>query len=127
MQNLISAIKLMQIGFLYYRENLDWGIYSIDTVMDNSNFRKHHFLALTHFGHHALHHLFPTIDHGVLAQLYPVLFATMEEFKVHLDCYPWYHHVYGQLRQLSRVTPNSTDSLDKFYRKRSDNKGQKQF
>lgn len=103
---------------LISRENLDWGLYSLDTVMDNSDFRKHHLLAITHFGHHAIHHLFPTIDHGVLSELYPILYETMDEFKAHLDCYPWYHHVYGQLRQLSRVTPNPLDPTEKFYKKR---------
>lgn len=86
--------------------------------MDNAELRKHHFLALTHFGHHALHHLFPTIDHGILSQLYPILFETMAEYDVDLECYPWYHHVYGQLRQLARVTPNPFDSLEKLRRKR---------
>lgn len=101
-----------------YRDDLDWGIYTIDTVMDNTDLRKHHFLALTHFGHHAMHHLFPTIDHGVLHKLYPVLFKTMKEFDVELDAYPWYHLVYGQLKQLARIEPNRLDSLEKFRQKR---------
>lgn len=100
------------------REDLDWGIYTLDTIMDNSFLRKHHFLALTHFGHHALHHLFPTLDHGVLSQLYPILFQTMDEFEVELGAYPWYHHVSGQFRQLSRIQPNPIDSLEKLRRKK---------
>lgn len=86
--------------------------------MDNTDLRKHDFLALTHFGHHAMHHLFPTIDHGVLSSLYPVLYETMDEFEVELDAYPWYHHVYGQLRQLARNTPKTFDSLEKLRRKK---------
>lgn len=112
----------LTLSALPFRENLDWGLYSMDTIMDNSDFRKHNLIALTHFGHHALHHLFPTIDHGVLDRLYPTLYATMEEFKVHLDCYPWYHHIYGQLRQLARVTANSVDALEKFHKKRIEQK-----
>lgn len=108
---------------LLYRDDLDWGIYSLDTVMDNTDLRKTHFLALTHFGHHALHHLFPIIDHGVLPKLYPVLFRTMKEFEVELDAYPWYHHVYGQLKQLARIHPNPIDSLEK-YRNRNRNKAE---
>lgn len=108
----------------FHRDDLDWGIYTLDTVMDNTDLRKHHFLALTHFGHHALHHLFPTIDHGILPRLYPVLFKTMNEFEVELDEYPWYHHVYGQFRQLTRVEPNPIDSLEKFRLKRIQKKSQ---
>lgn len=81
--------------------------------MDNADLRKNHLIALTHFGHHALHHLFPTIDHGILPQLYPILFETMAEFEVDLEAYPWYHCVYGQFRQLTRTKPNPMDSLEK--------------
>lgn len=90
----------------------------MDTIIDNTVMRKHHFLALTHFGHHALHHLFPTLDHGILSSFYPVLFETMEEFEVELQAYPWYHLVYGQFRQLARNAPKTFDSLERFRRKR---------
>lgn len=103
---------------------MDWGIYSLDTVMDNTDLRKHHFLALTHFGHHAMHHLFPTIDHGILPDLYPILYDTMAEFDIELDAYPWYHLVYGQLQQLARVEPNSFSSLEKLQRRRIERKMQ---
>lgn len=103
---------------IHDRDDLDWGIYSLDTIMDNSDLRKHHFLALTHFGHHALHHLLPTVDHGVLNELYPTLFETMAEFEVDLEAYPWYHHVYGQLRQLARIEPNPLDSLQKMRKRK---------
>lgn len=82
---------------------MDWGLYILDTVIDNIDFCKNHFVALTSFGHHALHHLLPTIDHGLLPKLYPILFQTMEEFETEFKAYPWYFHVYGQLKQLSRV------------------------
>lgn len=86
--------------------------------MDNTDLRKHHFLALTHFGHHALHHLFPTVDHGVLNELYPTLFETMDEFEVDLEANPWYHLVYGQLRQLARIETNQLDSLQKMRKRK---------
>lgn len=81
--------------------------------MDNSDFRRHHFVALTHFGHHALHHLFPTLDHGVLPQFYPIFFKTLEEFELELVAYPWYQHVYAQFKQLTRTEPHPIDSLEK--------------
>lgn len=124
----ISFLKLLQIIWQYgkcrflHRDDLDWGVYSMDTLMDNTDIRKHHFLALTHFGHHALHHLFPTLDHSILPEFYPILFKTMEEFEVELDAYPWYHMVYGQFMQLTRNKPNPIDSLEKLRRKKNNNK-----
>lgn len=90
--------------------------------MDVTEFCKHHFLALTHYGHHALHHLFPTVDHGVLPLLYPNLFKTMEEFEVELDVYPWYHIIYEQLKLLSRTQPNSIDPVERLRRKKDPRK-----
>lgn len=90
--------------------------------MDRSDLRGSHFLALTHFGHHALHHLFPTLDHGILAEFYPIFFKTMEEFEVELSCYPWFHHIKGQFRQLSRTQPNPIDSLEKYRRRKIERK-----
>lgn len=101
---------------------MDWGIYTIDTVIDITDFRKHHFLALTHFGHHALHHLFPTLDHGLLTEFYPVLFETMAEFEVDLEAYPWYHLICGQLKQLARNTANPYDSLEQLRMKQINKK-----
>lgn len=83
-------------------QQLDWGLYSLDTVIDNSDL-KAPLLALTHFGHHALHHLLPTIDHGLLPQLEPVLYETMREFDTELCQFPWMFHIVGQLKQLARV------------------------
>lgn len=83
---------------------MDWGLYTLDTVIDDSNL-KSHFLALTHFGRHAMHHLLPTVDHGLLLQLYPILYKTMHEFDTHLEEFPWYFHISGQLKQLARIEP----------------------
>lgn len=107
---------------LQFRDDLDWGIYSLDTIMDNTDLRKHHLLALTHFGHHAMHHLFPTIDHGLLEGLYPTLFETMREFEVDLESYPWFNNIYGQFRQLARVEANPLNSLQKFRKRQLERK-----
>ena len=37
-------------------------------------------LSATTFGNHALHHLFPTVDHSKLDALYPALLQTCREF-----------------------------------------------
>lgn len=85
-------------------QQLDWGLYTLDTVIENSD-TKAPVLALTHFGHHALHHLLPTIDHGLLPQLYPVLYETLRDFDTELNEFPWFFHICGQLLQLARVQP----------------------
>lgn len=88
---------------------MDWGIYCLDTVIENSDVRQNHLASLTHFGNHLMHHLVPTIDHGVAAQLYPTLFETMAEFETEFEEYPWSVLIYGQLEQLAKDTPSTED------------------
>lgn len=40
------------------------------------------FLATTSFGNHALHHLFPTVDHSKLPLLLPTYIETCKEFGI---------------------------------------------
>lgn len=71
--------------------------------MDRSDLKGSLFLTLTHFGDHALHHLFPTIDHALLPELYPTFYETCEEFQTVLSEGPWYEHIIGQHKQLARI------------------------
>ncbi|XP_037042216.1 cytochrome b5-related protein [Bradysia coprophila] len=87
-------------------KDMDWGIYCLDTVIDNSDISHSHLASLTHFGNHLMHHLVPTIDHGVGLQLYSVLFETMAEFETKFEEYPWFVHISGQLRQLAKNAPS---------------------
>lgn len=88
------------------REDRDWGLYQLDAVIDRSDIKGSQFMVLTHFGEHALHHLFPTLDHGILPQLYPELKKTIEEFKGELRETTLLHHIIGQNQQLLRTKPN---------------------
>ncbi|XP_045494029.1 cytochrome b5-related protein-like [Colias croceus] len=47
----------------------DWGMHELEAVMDRNDINDNYFKVLTFFGHHALHHLFPTLDHAVLEHL----------------------------------------------------------
>lgn len=85
------------------REELDFGIYQLETVMDRSDLKVSDFLVLTHFGHHALHHLFPTLDHGMLPHLYDIFYETCAEFETVLSECSWFHHLVGQHKQLARI------------------------
>ncbi|KAF5293575.1 hypothetical protein FQA39_LY03060 [Lamprigera yunnana] len=85
---------------------LDWGIYQLDTVCDRREIIGNTFLTLTTFGDHALHHLFPTLDHGYLKHLYPILEETMKEFDMHNIHIMTHFDIYlGFFRQAARVVP----------------------
>lgn len=87
---------------------MDWGIFQLDTVMDRTDITGSHFLVLTNFGDHALHHLFPTIDHGQLEYLYPVFLNTCKKFGLTWRSVSQIDLVKGQYEQLLRTEPNKT-------------------
>lgn len=90
------------------RQDLDWGLYQLDATIDRNDIKGSQFLVLTHFGEHILHHLFPTIDHGLLPQLYPVLWQTLDDFQEQLYQYPLIQHILQQNIQLLRTQPHQT-------------------
>lgn len=100
---------------------MDWGIYQLDTVIDRKDIHGKHFLSLVHFGDHALHHLFPTLDHGILPELYPILFKTMDDFEAEFYSYPWLKLIRGQFQQLARIEPMTRCSYQrsKYYKMES--------
>lgn len=86
---------------------MDWGIFQLDAVLDRKDISGSHFLVLTQFGDHALHHLFPTIDHGQLEYLYPVFLKTCEKFGLQWRCSTTADCTKGQFMQLMRTEPNA--------------------
>lgn len=83
--------------------------------MDRQELRGNTLLALANFGDHALHHLFPTLDHGILPELYDIFFQTLLEFEAECQCYPWFFEtVKGQFQQLLRIEPMKLDSHERF-------------
>lgn len=85
---------------------MDWGIFQLDAVMDRTDITGSHFLVLTSFGDHALHHLFPTIDHGLLEYLYPVFLTTCKRFGLEWRLASQIDLIKGQYRQLVKSEPN---------------------
>ncbi|KAF5293576.1 hypothetical protein FQA39_LY03061 [Lamprigera yunnana] len=88
------------------KEEMDWGINQLDTVYDRKEFIGSHFFSLVSFGDHAIHHLFPTLDHGYIIHLYPLLIETLKEFNIknfnittHSDLYM------GFFKQMRREIP----------------------
>lgn len=64
--------RILQTLCCRSKEDYDWGISQLDAVMERKEISGSLFLVLTNFGDHALHHMFPTLDHSTLEHLYPV-------------------------------------------------------
>lgn len=98
-----------------FSKEYDWGLYSVDTVMERQELRGNTLLALANFGDHALHHLFPTLDHGILPELYDVFFETLSEFEAECQYYPWFFEtIKGQFKQLARIEPMKLDPRERY-------------
>lgn len=83
--------------------------------MERQELKGNKLLALTHFGDHALHHLFPTLDHAILSELYDILFETLLEFEAELQCYSWFFEtIQGQFKQMARTKPMELSSHEKY-------------
>lgn len=86
---------------------MDFGIYQMCTVIDRSDVKKSHFWTLVSFGQHTIHHMFPTLDHGILPQLHDTFIETCKEFQMELREYSWWPLIVGQFGQLQRDKPKT--------------------
>lgn len=118
------AINHFVYIFFHNSKSYDWGLYTVDTIMDRMAFRRNSFLALANFGDHVLHHLFPTFDHGILPHLYDTLFETLVEFEAESEGHPWFDVIKGQFLQLARVETNPIDSHQRYLLKMAKQKQQ---
>lgn len=105
-ENDLKIVKLVTNHHPCRSEKIDWGVAQLDTVMDRSEINSSHFLSLTNFGDHGMHHLFPTIDHAVLQFLNPVFEKTCREFGVSLRLTSQLDMIRAQFLQLANSTPN---------------------
>lgn len=99
--------RILFIIFFRPQDERDWGIYQLDCVMDRKDITGSHFLVITNFGDHSLHHLFPTLDHGILEFLYPTFLKTCAEFGVDWKLTSQIELVKGQFKQLVKTEPKS--------------------
>lgn len=90
---------------------MDFGIYQMNAVIDRNDIKQSQFITLVTFGHHTLHHLFPTLDHALLPQIHDVLIQTCKEFELELREYPWWPLILGQFEQLIRTKPKSLKEM----------------
>lgn len=84
-------------------KSMDFGIYQLAATIDRNDIKNSLFLTLTNFGHHTLHHFFPTLDHAVLPQLQDIFVETCRDFEKDFREMPWWNLIAGQFRQLSRT------------------------
>lgn len=87
------------------RQDLDFGIFQIDSVTERTSLKKNLFLVLTHFGDHALHHLFPTLDHAILPYFNDIYIETCKEFNIQPEESDWKGLIVSQFQQLARTEP----------------------
>ncbi|KAL1140757.1 hypothetical protein AAG570_000687 [Ranatra chinensis] len=84
------------------RADRDWGLFQLDAVRDRLEIKGILPLVITLFGDHSLHHLFPTLDHCHLVELYPILEDTCKEFGYDFKFTTISDLVQGQFLQLAR-------------------------
>jgi fatty acid desaturase len=102
---------MYHVGDGGFRFGLDWGLAQLDATADSRDVTGFLLTELSMFGNHILHHLFPTLDHGHLDFLRPILQQTCDEFKLpkHLTQSPSIYNqkelVIGTLQQLARTEP----------------------
>jgi fatty acid desaturase len=102
---------MYHVGDGQFRYGLDWGLAQLDATGDSKDVSGWMLTELSMFGNHVLHHLFPTLDHGLLDLLRPVLIDTCNEFMLP-ESLSWspsiYNHkelIIGTLQQLARTQP----------------------
>ncbi|KAG6444172.1 cytochrome b5-related protein [Manduca sexta] len=93
-------------GDIPREQDLDWGLHQLDTIVERIDYAGNHFKSITRFGDHALHHLFPTLDHAELKYLYPTLLEHCEKFEAELKMNTFYEALISQSKQLIRKRPN---------------------
>ncbi|XP_055590308.1 cytochrome b5-related protein-like [Uranotaenia lowii] len=94
-------------------DNMDFGLYQIATIVDRSDVKGSLFAVLITYGDHCLHHLFPTLDHAILPQLYPVFLETCKQFETEYRENGWIDHIVGQHQQLARIETTIYDPKKK--------------
>ncbi|CAG9795227.1 unnamed protein product [Diatraea saccharalis] len=77
----------------------DWGMQQLEAVMDRNDINGSLFKVMTFFGDHALHHLFPTLDHAVLPYLYPVFLEHCEKFRANFRVTSQFDLFVGQIKR----------------------------
>ncbi|XP_063701277.1 cytochrome b5-related protein-like [Culicoides brevitarsis] len=87
------------------RDDMDFGVFQLDSVVERDGLKKSLLLVLTHFGDHGMHHLFPTLDHAILPHFNDIFVKTCEEFGLEPQRSDWFELFKEQHLQLARTKP----------------------
>lgn len=105
--NNINYILHAKILLFFFRnESLDWGIHQLDTIEQRIEYDDSLFKSITRFGDHAVHHLFPTLDHAELKYIYPILQEHCDKFEMQLKTTDFYGALMNNCKQIMRSIPN---------------------
>ncbi|XP_028025956.1 cytochrome b5-related protein-like [Bombyx mandarina] len=88
----------------------DWGMHELEAVMDRTDINGNLFKVMTFFGDHALHHLFPTLDHAVLPYLYPVFLDLCQKYRANFRMTSSLDLFIGQIKMTLKTEPNLLDN-----------------
>ncbi|CAB3236902.1 unnamed protein product [Arctia plantaginis] len=84
-------------------ETPDWGMHQIEALLDRKDVNNNVFAVIILFGDHALHHMFPTLDHGILRHLRPIFIEICEKFQANYQVSTQFQLVLGQIKETMRT------------------------
>ena len=91
----------------------DWGLCQLDATRDRRDVQGNLLAEMTSYGNHALHHLLPTVDHGLLDLFHEDLVQTGQQFGIkdfvheYYERYSQWDLLVGMFQQLARDVPRS--------------------
>ncbi|XP_045494026.1 cytochrome b5-related protein-like [Colias croceus] len=90
-------------------ETPDWGEHQVEALLDRKDINSNTFAVITLFGDHALHHMFPTLDHGDLKYLHPIFLELCEKYQANYRVSTQFQLVVGQIKETFRTTFKTRD------------------
>ncbi|GBP72167.1 Cytochrome b5-related protein [Eumeta japonica] len=97
--------KIFKDGDEVSDPNPDWGMHEMEAVMDRTDISGSLFRVMTFFGDHAIHHLFPTLDHAMLPYLYPVFLEHCQKFRANFRMTTSLDLLIGQIKMTLKTQP----------------------
>ncbi|XP_047528788.1 cytochrome b5-related protein-like [Vanessa atalanta] len=90
-------------------ETPDWGEHQVEALLDRKDINGNTFAVMTLFGDHALHHMFPTLDHSILKYLHPIFIEFSEKYQTNYRASTQFQLVIGQIKETMRTEFKTVD------------------
>lgn len=78
-------------------------MHQVEALLDRKDINGNVFAVMTLFGDHALHHMFPTLDHGLLKYLHPIFIDLCEKYQANYRVSTQFKMVLGQIKETMRT------------------------